>query len=94
MPPLRRVTGARHILAASIRAALAELSASQPLNRQARALHAAMYPPPGQPATVLIFAPTVRQAEELHYNLVQLYKRMGNVAPVEPRASDRFISPT
>jgi hypothetical protein len=51
-----------------------------------KALHHAMFRPADTPATVLIFAPAGRQADELLHVLQTLYKRLGR--PV-PRETDR-----
>jgi hypothetical protein len=53
-----------------------------------KALHTAMFSPPGKPTLTLIFAPAGKQSEELLFTLQILYERLGR--PV-PRGTDKSL---
>ncbi len=48
-----------------------------------KALHHALFPPPGEPVTVLIFAPAGKQSEELLHTLHTCYRKLGQPVPRE-----------
>lgn len=54
-----------------------------------KALHHAMFSPPGEPATVLVFAPAGKQSTEFLHILHGFYKKLGEMGGVVKRGSDK-----